>query len=175
MVASENGACDKDDEPRGIRSRSFLSACPERIASLFHYWDRKRGARAMPARADIDPKDFIAHLPGILLVDIEGQDEQGTAVFRYRVVGTEEVRLRGHDPTGKRVEDGFFGPSREDVLTSYEAVRRTGSFLYDPLEYQTPGGRWRDEYTIFLPLSEDGETASQILVYSQKRERMADD
>ena len=175
MVAPENGACDEDGEARGVRTRSFLSDCPDQIAALFRYWDRQRGAGVMPARTDIDPKDFVGHLPGILLVDVEGVDAAGRGVFRYRVVGTAEVRLRGHDPTGKRVEDGFFGPSREDVLASYETVRRERSFLYDPLEYQTPDGRWRDEHTLFLPLSEDGEEVSQILVFSMQRERAADD
>ena len=170
MVAPGPGARARDDEPRGIRTRSFLSDCPPLVAELFRYWDRKRGRRAMPRRADIDPMDFVAQLPGILLVDVEGLDAEGHGRFRYRVVGTEEVRLRGHDPTGKRVEEGFFAPSREDVLTSYETVRRGCCFLYDPLGYSTPGGQWRDEYTIFLPLSEDGETVSQILVYSLKRE-----
>lgn len=171
MVVREPGACDRNDEPRGTRTRSFLVDCPELIAELFHYWDRQRGRRAMPRRADIDPVDFVAQLPGILLIDVEGLDDAGRGRFRYRVVGTEEVRLRGHDPTGKLIEEGFFGPSRDDVLASYETVRRGRCFLYDPLDYRTPEGRWRDEYTLFLPLSEDGETVSQILVYSLMRSR----
>ena len=156
---------------RRITSRRFLSDCPAMVAELFDYWDARRGKRLMPARTDIGPEDFRKHLPDILLVDVEGVDEKGLGVFRYRVVGTREVALRGHDPTGKLVEEGFFGPSREDVIACYELVRRERTFLYDPLEYVTPGGRWRDEYTIFLPLSNDGETVSQILVYSIKRER----
>ena len=87
----------------------------------------------MPRRADIDPADFKSHLPGILLVDVEGTDARGVGIFRYRVVGTGEVTLRGHDPTGKRVEEGFFGPSLADVIGLDELVRRGRSFLYDPL------------------------------------------
>ena len=56
------------------------------------------------------------------------------------------------------------------MIGSYEFVRRKRTFVYDPLEYETPDGRWCDECTIFLPLSEDGVTVSQILVYSIKRE-----
>ena len=123
----------------------------------------------MPRRCDIDPLDFPRHLPGILLVDVEGEDANGCGIFRYRVVGTAEVELRGHDPTGRLVQDGFFGPSLDDVVKCYELVRRRQTFLYDPIAYWTPDGRWADEQTCFLPLSEDGLVVSQILVYSIKR------
>ncbi|WP_282609262.1 PAS domain-containing protein [Pelagibius sp. Alg239-R121] len=156
--------------PRYTTSRALLANCPEQIADLFRYWDKQRGDRLMPQRGDIRPEDFVAHLPGILLVDVEGTNPEGLGNFRYRVVGTDEVWLRGFDPTGKRVEDGFFGPSLEDVVETYEFVRRERTFIYDPLEYETPNGRWRNESTIFLPLSEDGESVSQILVYSIKRD-----
>ena len=156
---------------RMITSRSFLDECPPMVAEFFRYWEERRGARAMPTRADIRPEDFRAHLPGILLVDVEGEDEAGAGIFRYRLGGTGEVTLRGHDPTGKLVQDGFFGPSLEDVMECYGTVRRERTFLYDPLEYRTPDGKWADEYTLFLPLSEDGETVSQILVFSEQRQR----
>ena len=159
----------QDTGERVPSSRSFLKKCPEKIAELFRYWDEARGEAPMPTRAAIRPEDIIAHLPGVLLVDVEGQDEHGVGIFRYRVVGTAEVTLRDHDPTGKLVQEGFFGPSKEDVLACYESVRRQRSFLHDPLEYTTPEGRWRDEHTLFLPLSEDGQTVSQILVYSERR------
>ena len=159
---------------RRTTSQDFLRDCPASVAELFQYWDSRRGERRMPKRADIDPGDFKRQLPGILLVDVEGEGKKrGSVRFRYRVVGTAEVDLRGHDPTGKQVEEGFFGPSREDVIACYEMVRRRRSFLYDPLEYTTPDGKWSDECTIFLPLSEDGETVSQILVYSARRGRGA--
>lgn len=155
---------------RHITNRTFLSGCPDKIAELFHYWDERRGDRIGPRRADIGPEDFPRHLPGILLVDVEGTDESGTGIFRYRVVGTGEVGLRGHDPTGKRIEEGFFGPSLEDVIGTYELVRRERTFVYDPLAYKTPNNKWCDELTILLPLSEDGEHVSQVLVYSEKQE-----
>ena len=159
----------RDTGERAASSRSFLKNCPEKVAELFCYWDEARGDALMPPRAAIRPEDITGHLPGVLLIDVEGLDDRGVGIFRYRVVGTAEVALREHDPTGKLVQDGFFGPSKEDVLACYESVRRQRTFLYDPLEYTTPEGRWRDEHTLFLPLSEDGQTVSQILVYSERR------
>lgn len=170
MVESDSDNQSIKVTPRFITSRALLASCPKEIAEIFHYWTRKRGDRLMPRRAEIAPEDFVSHLPGILLVDVEGLDENGIGIFRYRVVGTEEVALRGFDPTGKPVQEGFFGPSLTDVLECYDYVRRERTFIYDPLEYETPDGRWRNESSIFLPLSEDGETVSQIMVYSIKRD-----
>ena len=123
-----------DNLRRNITSRDFLTDCPEEVAKLFRYWDERRGDRLMPKRADIRPKDISAHLPGNMLVDVEGNDDEGIGIFRYRVVGTSKVTTRHHDPTGKTVNEGFFGPSREDVMGSYELVRRKRSFVCDPLE-----------------------------------------
>lgn len=170
MVESDSDSQRDKTSPRYITSRSLLANCPKEVAEIFHYWTGKCGDRSMPRRAEIWPEDFVSHLPGILLVDVEGIDEQGLGIFRYRVVGTEEVALRGYDPTGKSIQEGYFGPSLEDVLECYDYVRRECIFIYDPLEYETPNGRWRNESTIFLPLSEDGKTVSQIMVYSIKRD-----
>ncbi len=150
-------------------TREFLDVCPPRIAEIFHYWDSLREGRAMPRRANFRPEAIVRHLPGILLVDVEGIDAEGMGIYRYRVVGTEEVRLRGHDPTGKLVQDGFFWSSLEDALECYESIRTSGSYLYETAEFVSSEGRWRSEYAIILPFSEDGETVSQILVYSMAR------
>jgi len=154
---------------RQCRTREFLDVCPPRIAEIFHYWDGLRRGRKMPRRADFLPEQVVRHLPGILLIDVEGREADGTGIYRYRVVGTEEVRLRGHDPTGKLVRDGFFGPSLEEVMGGYDSICKSGSFMYELLEFVSPEGRWRAEHAVILPFSEDGETVSQILVYSQAR------
>ena len=148
----------------------FLSDTSYLIREIYEYWDEIRGSRRMPRRRDFDPVDVPAHLPGLLLVDVEGVDEAGIGRYRYRVVGTAEVANRGHDPTGKLVVDGFFGPSRENILESYEAVRRSRTFFYEPLHFSADDQRIIDEYSILLPFSEDGSNVSQILVFSQRRE-----
>ena len=150
-------------------TREFLDDCPQRIAEIFHYWDGLRQGHGMPRRADFQPEKVPHHLSGILLIDVEGVDSQGVGIYRYRVVGTDEVRLRGHDPTGKLVRDGFFWASLDDALAGYETVRRSGSHLYEVAEFVSTEGRWRSEYAVLLPFSEDGEAVSQILVYSLAR------
>ena len=154
---------------RIVTDRSFLSECPPRMRELFQYWHARRAGRKMPRRADIDPLDFPRQLPSVLLVDVEGEDAEGVGRLRYRVVGTKEVELRGRDPTGLEVREGFFGPSLEDVIGCYEIARKHQTFAYDPRSFVTKDGRFVDDQTLFLPLSEDGTTVSQILVYVERR------
>jgi len=44
-----------------------------------------------------------------------------------------------------------------------------GAALFDDYHFTAPGGRLLDEQVIFLPLSADGESVSQILVYTHHR------
>lgn len=139
----------------------------ERIVALYRYWDEKRGERSMPRRADVDPADFVAHLPGIILIDVEGENEHSQGIFRYRVVGTREVANRQRDPTGQRVEDGFFAESVESALRAYESVRMHRAPIFEPISFVTSDGVRIEEESIMLPLSENGTDVSQILVYSE--------
>ena len=162
--------CSPDRSREESRAASLTyfdqEACSPRVVELFGYWDARRGSRAMPRRQDIDPAEFVSHLPHVMLVDIEGLEASGVGIFRYRVVGTGEVDLRGHDPTGKLVRDAFFGPNVEDVIDCYEHVRRSRSYLIDPGKCISREGTFSNNVTLFLPLSEDGETVSQILVFA---------
>lgn len=123
----------------------------------------------MPRRADFRPEAVPRHLPAVLLVDVEGLDASGVGIYRYRVVGTESVRLRGRDPTGKLVREAFFWSSGEAAIAIYESVRTSGCHLYQTAEFVSPQGRWRSEHTLLLPFSGDGATVTQILVYSVAR------
>jgi hypothetical protein len=69
------------------------------IAHLAAYWDRKRGARALADRADIDPTDIVPLLPHLVIC--EALD--GGADFRVRLFGTALVELVGEERTGMRL------------------------------------------------------------------------
>lgn len=75
------------------------------------------------------------------------------------------MEIRGQDPTGKSVAEGFFGPSAENALGCYDTVVRTRTAHYDDERFVTPDGRFSDDETLFMPLSEDGVNVSRILVY----------
>jgi len=73
-----------------------LSDSP-RFLDLKAYWDRKRGSRAMPVRADIDPLDLRTHLGSLVLIDVL----PGMTDFGMRLIGSTIVEALGRDSTGK--------------------------------------------------------------------------
>jgi hypothetical protein len=92
-----------------------------------------------------------------------------SAIYVYRLVGTEDVAVRGKDPTGLSVLEGFFGPSVSYVLKSYDQVVASKAPFLDPTHFKAPSGDYVTEETLFLPLSDDGVNVNKILVFSQSR------
>ena len=122
----------------------------------------------MPARSDIDPVEISPRLlPNICLVDVVADERR----YVYRLVGTGEVEVRGQDPTGKSVLEGFFAPSAEDALGCYDRVVASGAPFLDPTPFTAPTGRYVTEETLFLPLSDDGKNVNKILVFSYSRDQ----
>jgi len=68
-----------------------------RFLQLKAYWDRKRGGRAMPMRADIDPLELRGHVGSLVLVDVL----PAMTDFRMRLIGSRIVEAYGRDSTGK--------------------------------------------------------------------------
>jgi hypothetical protein len=98
----------------------------------------------------------------MMLVDVTADERR----FVYRLVGTAEVANRGSDPTGKSVQEAFFGGSVDETLSYYEhVVRCRAPFCYRG-DYAAPDGRIETDDIIYLPLSEDGDNVNMILVYS---------
>ena len=56
-------------------------------AEFYAYWERKRGTRRMPSRADIDPAEIKRILPNITLAKIERDGR-----VRFTLVATQRVR-----------------------------------------------------------------------------------
>ena len=144
-----------------------LAGAPSDLLEMYAYWQRKRGTRAMPARADIDPAEIKRLLPGVLLVDVQATD--GALDFVYRLVGTREVDMRGHDPTGKRVAEAYYGKSADLVTACYRRVVETCQPFLDEDCFHLPGQEWSPSASIYLPLSSDGARVTMILVYSSFR------
>lgn len=41
-----------------------------RLRQLYEYWDKQRGDRAMPSRADLDPIDMRFAIGNVILIDV---------------------------------------------------------------------------------------------------------
>jgi hypothetical protein len=147
---------------------NWLANCHPDIRLVLGYWQEKCAGRLMPTRADIDPAEIRRFLPHITLVDVVADERR----FVYRLVGTSEVELRGYDPTGRPVAEAYFAATAEEALKIYERVKSTREPFYIADPYQTVD-RFVGEEDLFLPLSQDGETVSMILVFSVSRDLFA--
>lgn len=148
--------------------RSFLNNASPMMREIFNYWDGLRGPRKTPERADFDPLHIPRHLPGLLFIEVEGIDENGIGIYRYRVVGTTEVENRGHNPTGKLVNEGFFAGSLDAAMACYEWVRLNQTFFCQHLDFVTEDFRPIREQAILLPFGNTGDGVTHILVYSER-------
>jgi len=150
-------------EPQGVAAWSpdLLAGCHRTLRNLYDYWNARRGTRLMPARGDLDPIDLKPVLPLLMLIDVVPDERR----YVYRLVGTADVQVRGHDPTGKSVIEGFFGPSVEDALSCYDRVVATKAPVLDPVPFTATNGRYATEETMFLPLSDDGTSVNKIIVF----------
>jgi hypothetical protein len=144
-------------------SLDVLSWCSPKTVDLYRYWDARRGLRPMPRRADIDPVDMRAWLSRVTLVDVDAATQR----FRYRLVGTEVVALRGFDPTGRSVEAAWTHEDAQVVQAAYRHVTEQKAAIFCHA-----AERWHYDYerdpvvgVMLLPLSNEGEKVDQILGY----------
>lgn len=150
--------------------RQFLANAPTGIQTLVTYWDALRGDRLMPTRREFDPLHIPKHLPGVLFIQVEGIDGQGLGIYRYRVVGSNEVESRGHNPTGKLVDEGFFYTSLEGAKAQYEAVRLGKACSYVLSDFVTDDFRPVNETSVLVPFGTEDGVVTHILVYSERVE-----
>ncbi|WP_374307874.1 PAS domain-containing protein [Dongia sp.] len=135
----------------------------ENVRQLYTYWRGKCRGGSLPSRADIDPTEIPRLLPYLTIVEVVPDNRR----YVYRLVGTKEVEIRGQDPTGKSVAEAYYGPSIEEAYASYDRTILAAQPHYDDSPFVGPGGRYNDDEMLFLPLSDDGQNVTRILVISQ--------
>ncbi|HVP85556.1 MAG TPA: PAS domain-containing protein [Rhizomicrobium sp.] len=132
------------------------------LAFLRDYWEKKRGDRRMPSRADIRPSELREHLAWVIMADVLNGGED----FRYRLIGTLVTEYFLTEATGKTVRESFekLGPA---VSHAVLAVMRTTTKERAPIHAFGEADAFATSYeafdAIFLPLSDDGENANVIL------------
>jgi hypothetical protein len=126
------------------------------------YWQRKRGKRHMPRRADIDPVEMPDLLPYVRLVDVVAPGQ-----YRYRLVGTEVEQFHGGLKfNGRFVHEALPPALAERIIPVYDdCVReRRPVFLENTFLVPDTERVARHSRVIYLPLSEDDQTVSMVLV-----------
>ncbi len=151
-----------------------LASSAQGVRSMYAYWEAKRSGRLMPSRNDIDPVEIARHLPSICIVEVLPEPPH----LRYRLVGTRQVQIRGHDPTGQAVAGHHIGRDiggmERVVIGNYEAVIETRAPVYADREIAGPDlpvtsvtpRSLKIKASLFLPFSGDQGNVYVILAYS---------
>ena len=132
--------------------------CYPDLVDALDYWERKRGQRFAPSRADIEPLDLIGVLPRVMLADVL-LDPPG---FRYRLSGTGIANVHGEELTGLAPLD--LKPTEYGRLIDghyRQCVAERRPLLH--LIILDMAHRSRAYARLLLPLSNDGEQVSMLM------------
>jgi hypothetical protein len=132
------------------------------LMRLLAYWQGKRGRRAMPSRADIDPNEIRDLLPHLLLTDVV--NEQGRTRFRYRLVGTAVQEAFGREMIGQYIDELMSGTYRDFIVGLYQDLVERKKPIYSESIYGSSDPRnklWTER--LMLPLSTDGKHVNMVL------------
>jgi hypothetical protein len=132
------------------------------LRATFAYWTKLKGARAMPARTEISPKDIRHALSRVHIYDVieDGAD------FRMRLVGTNVFPGLEEDQTGKLLSEHPDPGVRLRFAAALAHVAKTGSPARSISHRQT-GSLLGDAHTegLWLPLGA-GDRVEHVLAQS---------
>ncbi|HEX4295565.1 MAG TPA: PAS domain-containing protein [Rhizomicrobium sp.] len=69
------------------------------VREVAQYWERLKGERAFPARADVKPRDLKMLLRNVMLLKVLDGD------YEYRIVGDVQVQAYGENYQGMRLRE----------------------------------------------------------------------
>ncbi len=128
-------------------------------SELLAYWTSRKGGRAMPSRADIDPVEIKRHLPQISLMDV------ASGAYRLRLAGTGLFSVYGQEITGLGLSDIF----AEDELAYWQGeLAKVVNGAKPSVGLQDMAWRGHPGLSILwlrLPLSSNGTDVDMILGY----------
>lgn len=132
------------------------------LAFLRAYWDEKRGARAMPSRADVRPAELKQQLGWLVMLDVV----DGGRDFRYRLIGDDVADYFAWNPTGKTVKEAFATQPkalRKAVLGIFRCVVAARVPVYARRDAGWARKNIERCEVLHVPLSDDGETVNVLL------------
>jgi hypothetical protein len=128
------------------------------IDRVLAYWRAKKGGRAFPSRADIDPMEFTRELPRVMMAEVSYDPLE----FRYRVAGTGLFAMHGGELTGKLARE--LDPPEFGALIHQhyvEAIERRAPILH--VIELTVNNLAASYARIILPLSSNGEVIDRLM------------
>ncbi|MDO9127621.1 MAG: PAS domain-containing protein [Parvibaculum sp.] len=153
----------------GLAVLTDLDGLAPPLPVLISYWDRKRGAREMPAPADIDPVEIPRLLPWLVLADVTYDPLD----MRYRLMGTHVVEMGGVNRTGQSLRENHEGEALAERLAALERLLATRGPVALGGRLDWLGRGYRRFQCVHLPLSADGERVTRLIAayaFPERRE-----
>lgn len=105
------------------------------LRDLAALWERQRGSRSIPDRADFSPFELQPYLPRVLIYEVMQEDSRRR--FRIRLYGTLISKYSGRDSTGKYVDEIMSPQAYEDfnrglswATDNRKPLRAAGSYHF---------------------------------------------
>jgi hypothetical protein len=133
-----------------------------RFERIRAYLESKTGQDRLAARADIDPVEIPEVLAFINLIDVSWSEPEPPR-FRFRLLGTRQIRYAGGDFTGKRVEEALSGTSASAAVGMMRRVAVERRPIYGRFVMPIDGREFVTTERLQFPLSPDGETVNMLL------------
>jgi hypothetical protein len=129
------------------------------LVALTNLWERKRGLRSMPSRADLAVSELKPWLGNLALIDL---NEKGDGTFR--LCGTNLTARFGVDVTGCRVA-ALSDDLVATVVSFIARVRETKAPVHGDHNRVVHGAKVKFG-DLALPLSSDGDRVGTLLFAS---------
>lgn len=133
---------------------------PEFLQALV-YWHMRRGARAMPARSDLDPMELAKILSKVMLVDVLPEAPH----FRYRVFGTTIADWMKFDATGQTLDAIKPENYRKMLFATYMECVGARTPIAHRVLWDTKDVPHRYK-RLMMPLATDGKRVDMLLITS---------
>jgi len=135
--------------------------CASKIRALFEYWQSIHPESGLPGRCHFDPVDVPSLLSSIWMVDVE----RAPLRFRFRLVGTEIVKVTDHDHTGRWLNEVYPGFPTSKAFGFYRDCALEARPAYRKGKVPARSGRKTIEAEqLTLPLAANGRDVDILLI-----------
>jgi hypothetical protein len=150
-----------------FEAREGMHRASNETRIVFDAWCACKPDGRLPRRSDLNLERLGALAASTMVLDVLSDPND----YRYCIVGAHQVEARVEDPTGKTVRGIYSGEVLGFCLESYDRAAASQWGLVDFSVEASANPRFLELETLFLPLSTDGETVNEILVYGHFVER----
>ena len=126
--------------------------------AVFDYWNKKRGTRLAPARADIDPTEIRHALSDTFMLAADFVDQ-----LRFRLAGTRVCALFGREIKGEAFTALWSESSRKAIDDLLAIVTNEATGAVAGLTARTEDGAETDLELLLLPLAHVGHARIRAL------------